>query len=74
MGHQGGRALIFYNYPPTYIYDMYTLYFYGSPDYKNWVTRKFALHKNVSDKNCFSWNGTRHMYLITKGDYKEPTG
>ena len=25
---------------------MYTFYFYGSPDYKNRVTRKFTLQKN----------------------------
>ena len=29
---------------------MYTLYFYGSPDYKNRVTRKFTLQKMVLKK------------------------
>ena len=27
-------------------YDKYTLYFYGSPDYKDMVTKKFTLQKN----------------------------
>ena len=47
------------------IYDMYTLYFYGSIDYKNRVTRKLTLQRNGFNKNNYLGHA-EYFYIMSE--------